>query len=89
MGSPTFDEVPHIDQTRYSPNVSQQLMATADREWVMYTITDELEHVASAPCVCVHAKHMSYNNNNTHMTAERVLPPRTYKDLRSLLSPFS
>lgn len=51
VGSPTFDEVPQIDQTRYSPNVSQQLMATADREWVMYTITDAPEHVASAPCV--------------------------------------
>lgn len=24
-------------------------MATADREWVMYTITDEIEHVALAP----------------------------------------
>lgn len=27
-------------------------MATADREWVMYTITDEIEHVASAPSLC-------------------------------------
>lgn len=64
-------------------------MTTADREWVMYTITDEIEHVASAPSLCVHSKHMSYNNNNTHMAAERVLPTHTYKDLQSLLSPFS
>ena len=93
---------PTLARTQSNPGVRWQLKPAAAREWVVYTITDRIKHVCLSAVrqVRVLQKHTSRNKNpsqyleNAHGVraceerAHVYTHIHTYKDLRSLLSPF-
>lgn len=83
---------PPLVGTQSNFSVWWYFVPTAPREWVVYTITDQIEHVTSAPSLSACTPNRCLQIIIIIITAcwvERVSPLHTYKDLQSLLSPFS